>query len=453
MPYPLPEEGPPYTAGLRWFLVAVPDDVAFVRAALGAYTEFTHFWKWGREGKEPGRSEAAQAWEAAVAATLEALEMGFPDILLGILRQIRDRPCCGSGATDTIPNPGEGGGGIAPVGTDDQVPDYTDDTDIVANPPQTSFTDADEDAETTGPEMVEYLCAAAHWYYDLLHRWLSFMKLYSTLGGLVWDPVSAIINLVVSRYGGSNPIATMAVEVADQLVNLWPEVNAAIVDAIIVELEANRDDIICAIAVERNLAGMISAAYSQLQTITTALGYLNMLPMVSYPVFAMALVSQGLIDLSDVEGSCDCPDVVSSVLYGFDIDSEGWSRYSLPGLAPLSNEWYAGEGNPPGSLHYASVSSLWISPVINAAQHDQIRVTSEWYRPGTGAARTPVIELRDEAFALIGALELAGQSQESWLERVCTFDHEGSGNIRVCARTQGGDLLVDNVFIEFLQDS
>lgn len=101
MPYPLPEEGPPYTTGLRWFLVAVPDDPAFVQAALGAYTELASYWLWGKEANEAGRQEAAKTWQVAVDATLEALQMGFPETLLGyidgvetLLESLLAASCC-----------------------------------------------------------------------------------------------------------------------------------------------------------------------------------------------------------------------------------------------------------------------------------------------------------------------------------------------------------------------
>jgi len=125
MPYPTPPE-PAAEETLRWFLVAVPDRQEYVRAGLGAYTEMAKDYMWGLEGYESTSEDAAQSWAKAVAATLEALEMGFPDILLGyidqveeLLEAIRDSQCCTPG-------------GPSPIGFDGQF--IGDELDIVEPP-------------------------------------------------------------------------------------------------------------------------------------------------------------------------------------------------------------------------------------------------------------------------------------------------------------------------------
>jgi len=132
VPYPTPPE-PAAEESLRWFLVAVPDRLEYVRAGLGAYTEMAKDYMWGLEGYESTSEDAAQSWAKAVAATLEALEMGFPDILLGyidgveeLLEAIRDSQCCPEG-------------GPAPIGFDGQF--IGDELDIVEPPDVTPGTE------------------------------------------------------------------------------------------------------------------------------------------------------------------------------------------------------------------------------------------------------------------------------------------------------------------------
>src|SRR3972149_9905581 len=122
MPHPLPDDIGS-VEGNRWFLVAVPDDAAFIAAAMDVYSSLTNFWKWGLEGPVPNDSdEAGQLWANAVDETLEALEMGFPQTLLGyiddvenLLRAMQRVACCydqdvsnGDFFTDPVVD-GEGG--------------------------------------------------------------------------------------------------------------------------------------------------------------------------------------------------------------------------------------------------------------------------------------------------------------------------------------------------------
>lgn len=105
MPYPLPPAYP-YSTGVRWFLVCVPEDVEFRQAALDAYTNLALKRFWGKDGEasEAQRESAANLWQIAIAQTLEAWQMGFPDTLLGyidgveaLLQQlVLKEVCCGT---------------------------------------------------------------------------------------------------------------------------------------------------------------------------------------------------------------------------------------------------------------------------------------------------------------------------------------------------------------------
>src|SRR3990172_7972989 len=132
MPHPLPEDVAG-VSGTRWFLVAVPDDPAYTRAAMDIYTDMANYWKWGLEGPVPNDSNlAAQQWANAIAETLEALEIGFPDILLGyidgveaLLQAIRDKPIC----CDNF--------GFEAIGGDENTGGAIDVEDGVGDPPET----------------------------------------------------------------------------------------------------------------------------------------------------------------------------------------------------------------------------------------------------------------------------------------------------------------------------
>lgn len=164
MPHPLPEDIGGVT-GKRWFLVAVPDDPAFTRAAMDIYTSMANFWKWGMEGPVPNDSDlAAQLWADAIDETLEALEMGFPDNLLAavdgvetLLEEIRDKPCCDG---DVLYDETVRDGGII-GGTDDDTGD-----DIVVG-----VGDPPGGVETWG-EYDSKLCDAATKFANGLSDWL-----------------------------------------------------------------------------------------------------------------------------------------------------------------------------------------------------------------------------------------------------------------------------------------
>jgi len=251
MPFPLPDEGPPYTADLRWFLVAVPDDTAFVRAALGAYTEFTKYWVWGKEGKEAGRNEAAQVWEGAIAATLEALEMGFPDILLGyidgvegLLQQlILKDVCCGS----EVP-----GGGL-PL-TDYS---YADSDDVPANVIAAGYATGVDDA--TG--MAAYKCMISHLYVQNVAAKLNeYAKYFDNAGDLTLS-VAGVAAIAAALFIGAAITGFIALPLigiemllgigaAAGIFGALGELGESALQDAANELVANADDYVCAIYLE-----------------------------------------------------------------------------------------------------------------------------------------------------------------------------------------------------------
>jgi len=327
MPYPLPDEGPPYTADLRWFLVAVPDDTAFVRAAMGAYTELTKYWMWGHEGKEPGRNEAAQVWEAAVAATLEALEMGFPDVLLGhiddvetLLQGLIDKPCCidASGIEGLYP------GWESIVGG----PDEIDNTgyDIVADigSPPTGAAD--------WTEWHSKLCEAAQKYADGLPRVINLAEtVQGIIQGLTIAAVGALIATATTLVGIPIVVLGIATTVLDLLerleslrelaglANPWDEMREALDNA--------RQDIVCAIITadtplqaSQQVQGAIIAAHP------SAWDWIRLL---TFPGNAMQRIFNMQSDVAGgFYGPCGtCGDPVPTGIWLFQESFDVWTGY------------------------------------------------------------------------------------------------------------------------------
>lgn len=256
MPYPLPDDIGGVT-GLRWFLVAVPDDVAYTRAAMDRYTDLANYWQWGMEGPIPIESDlAAQQWANAVDETLRALEMGFPDILLGyidgieaLLTAIRDKPVC----CDNY--------GFGAIGDDTNTGGATDIVDSVGDPPDTwggdpvadwgewnawkcgaAFAMAGQPGETMRRlgNIAQHEDAAG--WTEFLATALSFIPIAGAFAALLFEWVGAILvaglDWVVDFEGAANEIdaaeddIACAIFQADGVEAAATAMQAAVVDAI-----------------------------------------------------------------------------------------------------------------------------------------------------------------------------------------------------------------------------
>lgn len=245
MPFPLPP-AQPFSEGLRWFLVAVPEDTEFVRAALGAYTELAHAWQWGAEGRETGSDEAARLFQVALDETMRAWEMGLLDDivdsideveeLLAALGTVGGYICCDDVSatgdivtTDVVPNEGP-------------VPDYGD------------TTPADWD------EWHEFLCNAAHMYVDA--RIVQAVELSNLLkaGTVIIGAVASILSLGAAV----GLILTIKYAAATAVTAGLAGAGSLDLDNAASELEAARDDIVCAVMNGTSLAVAIEDAVSSL---------------------------------------------------------------------------------------------------------------------------------------------------------------------------------------------
>jgi len=352
--------------------------------------------------------------------------LAYWDEVEPLLRQIRDRPCCGETPLDYLPNPNPGSGTIAPVGPEDEVPDLYDETDFIANPPLTPWTDADGNGAVTLEEMEDYLCRAFNWYYDLLIRWLNYIKLYAQLGGLVWEPIDAIITVVLSRYKGLPNWVTMVQEVADVLITLWPDITAAIANDLINAFQENRTEIICAIQGQTTMADVWTVLSAHIETILTTLGYSSFSLLVSWPTWVLAVATHGFIDLDGENNVCDCP--IETISFTFDNDVEGFvyrnpADFTVIGPATFS----ADDGSPnPGCL-YRSPNYLITSPLISFAAFTQLQVTLRARRVNYGAQWCFQSRLFLPDGTQVAAASGGCVSTPSWVSLGGTFNYNHPG--------------------------
>jgi hypothetical protein len=173
--------------------------------------------------------------------------------------------------------------------------------------------------------------------------------------------------------------------------------------------------------------------------------------LVTWPSFALALASHGWLDLSGQNDNCAC--AVQTVSYTFDNDTEGWEVYNHYQQTYIGGTRFsATEGNPPGSMVVSFYEGA-VSPIINAVSHQQVRITAQWSRGSYGAGRAPGFYLMQGDYTRIDAAYVTAVSTPGWSVRFYTFEHSGSGPLRIGLSTSetDKDLLVDNVQIEFLE--
>jgi hypothetical protein len=224
MGYKLPENVAA-VSGLQWLLVAIPDDAAYRTAALGAYGDLAAVHKWGLEGIVADSYVARQQWLDAILATMELLEMDFPQLLLDKLDTLIAAQCpCGDlyvGPTVQVPNP--------------------DGIDYESGPVPDTWGEAEEPADLG--ELQDLICGAAHDYVDWLVSSANQLDSLVELGVL-----SAAI--VASIWGALN---TMGISLLVEI-GLAAEIFEAITSNYVTDLfsdaasaiESARDDIICA---------------------------------------------------------------------------------------------------------------------------------------------------------------------------------------------------------------
>lgn len=257
MAYPPPDDVPGVD-GLRYFIVAIPDDEKYVQAAMGAYTEMASRWFWGKEVRDPDADIIAQHWYEAIAETLEAWEMGGFETLIGhideiegLLRSRELQECCDNPAisflgTEQIPDAG--------YGYEDTYPSTWGDGETIA-----SQADYDEVLCAMAHRFVDYLTTVGPQYDAAIVDGLAGI---SILAGIMAE-ISGLGFILVGAYAALVAIVTAIA--AGWTSDLFTDAGTAI--------ESARDEVVCAFlsgnatTLEYVVEGEISAlAYSLMFT-------------------------------------------------------------------------------------------------------------------------------------------------------------------------------------------
>ena len=129
MAYPAPENVAAVD-GTECFIVWIPNDPAYRRAALDAYTNLANRWMWGEEEQDPNADLIEQQWLSAIYETLENMSMGFCTTLLSYLDEVEDllkalnnQNCCPPASNVPVNLPGQGPNETDADGIQDNVGD------------------------------------------------------------------------------------------------------------------------------------------------------------------------------------------------------------------------------------------------------------------------------------------------------------------------------------------
>lgn len=431
MPYPLPDDVAA-VSGLRWYLVAVPDDVTYGRVALGVYTSLAKYWQWGLEGPVPIDSDlAAQQWADAIDATLEALEMGFPDILLGyiddvetLLQQLVSKAdgatCCGSQTWNEIT--------WAPIGGDTQI--IISDTDANNDPstfPVTPATDPDDDGIVTLDDLRDYLCGAAYIWVDTA---IDILKVAKWALGLFWgfgDIATSIGRILIQRAlpGILDDVIIWSLdEVAEWFDDGYRGIIASTIDDVISDMESERDAMAQAMACADNAAEWLLAWAAAISALGIPTAIANFLIGGLGSTF-VGLVWNGFLD-AEWSTACSCTESVDVYSATWDTSGEGWT--------PTNMTWVPSGGAVTGQGFWQGDEVDFNQPIISpvfrkiAATH----VAIEWYaKANITTHRTDVFIYRASDDLLLAQHGIVSSSDTGWDIRGATRVLADAGEIDV----------------------
>lgn len=242
MPRPIPDN-PETITGWRYYLIALPDDDVSIRAAWDAFSELTHYWNWGEEGVESDSETIAQIFADALYETARIRDMGFPDLLLEYVDEVEEllravKTVGGYVCCDDLSAIGE-------VVESDVTPGIGDAPSTYGDAPVTDW-----------PDWYEHLCAAAHLYVDARIAQVELVRDLLTASAIIVGAIASVLTI-----GG---VATLILKVsyatAAAVVASLVAGGAAILADASSDLEAARDDIVCAIINGESLSAAIEAA-------------------------------------------------------------------------------------------------------------------------------------------------------------------------------------------------
>lgn len=242
--YLLPE-GEAYTDELGCMLVFYPDRDEYRRALIGSMHHLGTWLAWERDELKRGQ-DAARAWKDAIDITEECLAMNYCEEILTRLDQLiaLQGACCIDGASQiTYQN--------NTVVTTVIVPNSGPDPTLWG---QTSVADWDE--------WLEYVCGQAHAYVDELIETVGQIKLVATIGGYTLDFVAHLFSIVQWRM--VEDIIPVNFSVIQAIFNAIGEGLLSVDwDQQAADIEANRQNIICALIQGTDLETAVAGAITQ----------------------------------------------------------------------------------------------------------------------------------------------------------------------------------------------
>lgn len=303
MPYHPPQQDA-FTDILRWFLVAVPDKPEYIRAAEGAYTELTKYWMW--DGEVGDANAAADSWDEAVDETLRALEMGFPDTLLGHIDEVETLLRQIAGSNDTVVC----------------CPDVPGADTLVSDVPANLETSTTDVAGGTFPdgmtqsEFETYLCNAATAYVDkLIELPDDAVEIFQTGFATV---VTLIVVFTTGAYIGIAGAIAGVVTVTTILnaIGILEDIIKGITDGTednptvpSQEMLDAKQSLVCAITQANDAASAASALRNAIGDAVTSIGWTNLLLLWPHETL-LAKVFNG--DTTEAPAAvCNCADPVS----------------------------------------------------------------------------------------------------------------------------------------------
>lgn len=353
--YLLPD-GDAYTDVLRWFLVAVPDKPEYVRAALGAYTRFTKWWVWERDPEKRG-ADAADAWDEAVHATLGALEMGFPDILLGHIDEVEGQLaqvidllrqadyCCNMAPYDEV-----------------VTSEFSESVPGTDTPPGT-WGDGEVVADTD--DWYQLVCGAAHAYVDHLVAMAEQIDTILTLGVLGIGAVTAILSLLA---GAGILIAVSYGLAASATWGLADHVGSALMINAAGDIEAARADIVCAV-IEGGLASAVETAVGP----TAWTAFFQFVPYESARNVMLEGEHDGEYLPVNRRSDCDCPEPTPDFAWDWgseDNGQDGWTETGSGATNMQADAWRI------SGTHISTVASVTVPNVSIARVRLRVFVSS-----------------------------------------------------------------------------
>lgn len=306
MPYLLPND--PTLNELECMLVFYPNRVEYRRALLGQIIDLTKYWFWEPDGAG-GQNVAADAWDEAVAETLECHSVSFCADLLATLERIEECVCAGQNITGPTTYGVDDGSDLYPYSGPAPLP--PDGPDLSVDPyPVTPQSDLNGDGFVDQAEWEDYVCGAANFVVDALIDWFDFCIFIKQLN-ILWNDALGALLPIIARYvpGTIDDAAVIAIGLAQDAANHFQAVTIQMLEDGKVALEAQRNALNCAMVGELTADDAAAAFLAVLSGAGVDASIIALLQ--TGPMFFLASMIWNAAFDHDIAYSCNCDDPVS----------------------------------------------------------------------------------------------------------------------------------------------